>query len=90
VRTIGERHGQLEETARPDRVFLAGDATLPDLEVEYALGIPLRFGIEAKGVVLAPLFARETTKSQRCTKGGSTGKREVGGRDSYRSSWSRF
>lgn len=54
--TIRESHGHLEKTAFPDRLLLAGNATLPCLEIEDALGILDRSGPKAEGMILSPML----------------------------------
>ena len=56
-RTVRKSHSQLEETAGPDRLVLAGNTAFPDLEVKHALCSPGRFCEEAEWVVLAPLLS---------------------------------
>lgn len=54
--TVRENHGHLEEAVLPNRLLLARNAALPDLEVQHALRITLRPRVEAEGVVLSPLL----------------------------------
>ena len=55
--TVGESHDQLEQATLPDCVRLSGNATLPNLQIEHTLSVLLRPGVEAEGMVLAPLLA---------------------------------
>ena len=54
--TIRKCHHQLEQAALPDGLLLAGDATLPRLEIQHALRVLLWPGVEAERVVLPPLL----------------------------------
>lgn len=83
---VREGDCELEEPPVPDCAGLAGDAALPELEVKDAgRGGFGGFGVEAEGVVFAPLFAglggRMLVEGERESGGGGGG---------YRSSWSRF
>ena len=55
--TIGKDNAQLEQTALPQSLFLAGNATLPNLQIKDSLSIPLRFRVEAKWMITSPLFS---------------------------------
>ena len=55
--TFRERYGHLEQTTLPDGLFLAWNATFPNLQVEDTLLVALGFGEEPERVVLAPLLA---------------------------------
>jgi len=54
---VRESHSQLEESASPDSLLLAGDTTLPHLQIEDTLRGTRRFREEAEWVVLAPLLS---------------------------------
>ena len=72
---VGELDLQLEETALPQSLFLAGDRALPLLKIEAALRVLCRLCDEAKGMILAPLFSlfRETVLTERhCGKSGGS------------------
>jgi hypothetical protein len=55
--TIREGNVQLEQTALPERLFLAGYATIPNLQIEDSLSVALRFCIKSKRMITSPLFA---------------------------------
>lgn len=55
-RTIRKNDSQLEETGRPLCVLFAGYAAFPCLEVERTRGVLDGFGVEAEGMVFAPLL----------------------------------
>lgn len=80
---VGECDGQLEQPALPDGALLAGDAAVPELGVEGAVGALGGARVEAERVVFAPLFA-----GVRVNGGNRRGDLGVGG--AYRSSWRRF
>ena len=85
MHTVGKGDSEFEESSLPDRVMLAGNATLPDLEVQNTGSSLLRSGIEAEGVVFAPLLPVREFSSQRvCAE------QNQGVRMTYRSSWRRF
>ena len=71
---VREGHGQLEESARPDSLLLAGDTTLPHLQIEDTLRGTRRFREEAEWVILAPLLSVTCQVSDReIERGNGTG-----------------
>lgn len=51
---LRENQRQLVKTALPESLFLAGNTTLPFLEVEYAIGSALGLGKESERMIFAP------------------------------------
>ena len=54
---VGEHDFEVPVSICPGRLVFAGDAAFPGFQVQEAVGIFLRAGLEAKGVVFAPLLA---------------------------------
>lgn len=57
ILTFWERHCHLEHPSFPDCLFLARNATLPDLEIEDAISTFDWPRPEPKGMILAPLLS---------------------------------